>query len=415
MCLLHEGVESLYRDIDRRVGCKGWGGSACWFELVVFDEVACMMEPYPSQEGAEDMGRIFNFNPGPAALPESVLRKVQEAIMELPGVGAGIAEISHRSPEFEEILAEMQAGMRRLFSLSDDVSILFCQGGARMQFAMLPMNFLQGACGYVDTGTWSDKAIDAAKLYGETRVVASSKESNYNYIPAWQDEWIKGDESYFHITSNNTIYGTQWATFPDTKGVPLVVDMSSDIASREVDFSAFDMVYAGAQKNLGPAGVTLVFIKSSFAEKAQAKHLPMMLRYKTYIDKNSLYNTPPVLSMYIVSLMVEWLEQEGGIAAIEAKNKAKAESLYAMIDANPSFFRGSAREDSRSMMNIHFNLPTTELEKQLVAEAKEAGFMGVKGHRSIGGIRVSNYNAVTEEGISAFVSFCGAFAKKHGE
>lgn len=361
------------------------------------------------------MSRIFNFNPGPAALPESVLKKAQERAWELPGAGAGVMEVSHRSPEFMEVFADIQARARRLLGLPDSMKMLFCQGGARMQFAMIPMNFLQGSAAYVNTGNWSHCAINEARLFGDARVVASSEETTFNYIPKWEDRWLKGDESYIHLTSNNTIYGTQWHTWPDTGDIPLIVDMSSDIASYEVDFSQFDMVYAGAQKNLGAAGVTLVFIDEAFAARAQDAHLPSMLRYRTFIEKDSLYNTPPVWNIYIVGLMLEWLEEQGGIAAVEANNKAKAKRLYDMIDAHPEFFTGTAQKDSRSLMNITFTLPTPELDMQLVKEAKDAGFMGIKGHRINGGIRVSNYNAVTETAIEQFVDYCQTFATKHGE
>ncbi|TNE44492.1 MAG: 3-phosphoserine/phosphohydroxythreonine transaminase [Deltaproteobacteria bacterium] len=360
------------------------------------------------------MTRLFNFNPGPAALPQSVLEKAQNAILEVDGWGAGIMEVSHRSPQFENMLAEMQVKMRRIMNIPDDYHILFCQGGARMQFAMIPMNFLHTSAAYVDTGTWSDKGIEASELIGETRVVASSKEQNYNHIPAADPSWLQGDESYFHITSNNTIYGTQWHNFPDTGDVPFVIDMSSDIASDVVDFSQFDMIYAGAQKNIGAAGVTLVLIKDEFAQKAKADHLPPMLRYSTFIESNSLYNTPPVWNIFIVKLMIDWLEEAGGLEAIGKRNREKAAALYSVIDESPTFFKGHATEDSRSIMNITFNLPSVELEKKLVADATAAGFMGIKGHRSVGGIRVSNYNAVTVEAVAQLTAFLKDFAKRNG-
>jgi phosphoserine aminotransferase len=360
------------------------------------------------------MARIHNFNPGPATLPESVLEKAREIMWELPGAGTGAMEISHRSAEFDEHYDVMHKRIRRLFQLDDDVHVLFCQGGARTQFAMLPMNFLQGSAAYVDTGTWSDKAIDEAALFGDARVVASSKSDKYNYIPTWSADWLKGDESYFHITSNNTIYGTQWHQWPDTGDVPLVVDMSSDIGSRVVDMSQFDMVYAGAQKNLGPAGVTLVFIKDSFAKKAQDSHLPQMFRYKTFIDSNSLYNTPPVWNILMVGLVLEWIEESGGVAGIEANNQKKADLLYGLLESHDGFYTPSAEQASRSLMNITFNLPTVEMEKQLVADAREAGYLGIKGHRVLGGIRVSNYNAVSLESMEKLVAFLKEYAAKHG-
>lgn len=359
------------------------------------------------------MTRLFNFNPGPAALPVSVLEKAQSAILEMEDWGAGIMEISHRSAQFERLLENLQANLRRVLGIPADYHILFCQGGARMQFAMVPMNFLRSSAAYIDTGVWASGAIAASRLIGETRVVASSQEQQYNHIPDYKSSMLRGDEAYLHITSNNTIYGTQWHQWPETGSVPLVVDMSSDIASEEVDFSRFAMVYAGVQKNLGSTGVTLVLLKDSFAKTAQADHLPDMLRYKTFIDSNSLYNTPPVWSIFIVHLMVQWLEEQGGMAAIARNNRAKAAQLYQLIDEQPDFFRGHSVPKDRSIMNITFRLPSEELEKKLVAESKTAGFMGIKGHRLVGGIRVSNYNAVTLEGMSRLVEFLRSFAKKH--
>ena len=356
------------------------------------------------------MTRLFNFNPGPAALPQSVLKKAQDAILEMEDWGAGIMEISHRSPQFEQLLETMQARLRRVMKIPDDYHILFCQGGARMQFAMIPMNFLSTSAAYVDTGTWSDKAVEASSLIGETRVLASSKEQNYNHIPSIPEGSLRADESYLHITSNNTIYGTQFHSWPESGDVPLIIDMSSDVASTPFDITPFDMVYAGVQKNLGAAGVTLVLLKDSFAKKAKSEHLPPMLRYDTFIRTNSLYNTPPVWNIYIVSLVVEWLEEQGGLEVVGERNHAKAALLYDMIDSHPDFFRGHATQDSRSIMNVSFRLPSEDLEKKLVASATEAGFMGIKGHRSVGGIRVSNYNAVTLDAVEQLVDFLKKFA-----
>ena len=359
------------------------------------------------------MKRVFNFNPGPAALPQSVLEKAQYAILDAYGWGMGIMEVSHRSPQFVKILEELQARLRRLIGIPDDYHILFCQGGARMQFAMLPMNFLTTSAAYVDTGTWSDKAVEAASLVGETRILASSQEQTYNYIPSIPEGSLREDDCYLHITSNNTIYGTQWHSWPESGDVPLVIDMSSDIASTEFDITPFAMVYAGVQKNLGAAGVTMVLLKDSFAKKAKAEHLPAMLRYDTFIKTNSLYNTPPVWNIFIVSLVAEWLEEQGGLKVIGKQNRNKAAMLYDMIDSQPEFFRGHARKDSRSIMNISFRLPSEELEKKLVAEASEAGFVGIKGHRSVGGIRVSNYNAVTIHAVEQLIDYLNTFAKKY--
>lgn len=361
------------------------------------------------------MNRKVNFNPGPAALPLAVLEKAQKALLDFNGIGIGIMEISHRSKEFEAYLHETQERIRRVFALDKETHILFCQGGARTQFAMLPMNFLKHRAAYLNTGTWSDKAIVESERFGDTAVLASSKDDNFTWYPGTTQYELRGDEDYLHITSNNTVYGTQIHDWPDTGDVPVVVDMSSDIASRQLDFNSYDMIYAGAQKNIGPAGVTLVLMKDSFAQRAiQDDKMPLMFRYETYITKNSLYNTPPVFNIYVLGLVFEWIEENGGLAAIEANNEKKANLLYGLLDEYPEFFRGTVRADSRSLMNICLRLPTVELEKQLVADATEAGFVGVKGHSSVGGIRVSNYNAVPVDGVERFVEYMREYAKKHG-
>ena len=361
------------------------------------------------------MPRKVNFNPGPAALPPTVLARAQQAILDYNGLGTGIMEISHRSAPFMELLEATQARMRRLLSIPDNYHILFCQGGARTQFAMVPMNFLQNTAtaAYVNTGTWSKAAIVEAERFGKVNLLASSEESRFDHIPSWQEGALQGSESYIHITSNNTIYGTQWQTWPATKGVPLIVDMSSDIASRHVDISQFAMVYAGAQKNIGPAGVTVVLLQDEFAKTAQFEHLPFMLRYDTYVQNNSLYNTPPVWNIFMVSLVMEWLEEQGGLDSVARTNQKKADLLYQFIDNNAELCRGTARKDSRSQMNICFRLPNEDLEKKLVADADKAGFLGVKGHRRAGGIRVSCYNAVPLEGVERFIAYLETFLQTH--
>ncbi len=359
------------------------------------------------------MGRKFNFNPGPAALPEPVLEKAKEAILDYKGIGIGVMEMSHRSAEFEEILSNAQASLRRILNIPDNYHILFLQGGARTQFAMIPMNFLHTSAAYVNTGTWSVKAIDEAKIVGETKVIASSQDENFSYIPKTDSFSLEGNESYLHLTSNNTIFGTQWRNWPDTGDVPLIVDMSSDIASRKIDIEQFDMIYAGAQKNIGPAGVTLVIIKDELAQKAKADHFSPMFRYETFIKANSLFNTPPVWSIYMVSLVLEWIEEIGGIEAVEKYNSQKATLLYDLFDSNPEFFKTTARKDSRSIMNITVRLPSEELEKELVTNALKDGFVGIKGHRSVGGLRISNYNAVTLEAVKELTAYLKDFAAKH--
>jgi phosphoserine aminotransferase len=358
------------------------------------------------------MNRVVNFNAGPAALPQSVLEKARESILDVFGLGTGVMEIGHRSPEFGQILADLQARLRRLMHIPDNYHILFCAGGARTQFAMLPLNFLHRAAAYVDTGIWASGAIAEAALIGEIRVIATSKAQGYDHIPAFHSSMLKGDEDYLHITTNNTVFGTQWHQLPDCNGIPLVADMSSDIASDQIDLSCFDMIYAGAQKNLGAAGVTVVIIRDEFAQKARYSHLPSMFRYQTFISHNSLYNTPPVWNIYIVSLVAEWLEDMGGLVAIGHRNKAKAELLYSFLDQMPDFFHCPVRKADRSMMNIVFRLPSIDLEQRLVDEAKHSGFIGMKGHKLAGGIRISNYNAIPPEAISAFVDFLRDFAHR---
>ncbi|MCB9643185.1 MAG: 3-phosphoserine/phosphohydroxythreonine transaminase [Myxococcales bacterium] len=360
------------------------------------------------------MGRIYNFYPGPAALPVSVLEKAKDALFDFRGMGAGIMEISHRSAEFESVLESAQTRLRRLLGLDASTHVLFVQGGARMQFAMLPMNFLKTAAAYINTGNWSEGSIAESARFGETRVVASSEDRHFSYIPKFQKDMLKGDEDYLHITTNNTIYGGQWHEAPDTGDVALVADMSSDIASRPHDYNRYDMIYAGAQKNLGPAGVTVVLIKESFAQKArQDSHIPMMLRYRTYIDKNSLYNTPPVWSIFILDLVLEWLEEEGGLAEIGKRNQQKADVLYRLCDERPEFYRGCVEKADRSLMNVTLRLPSEDLEKKFVSEAKSAGFLGLKGHKLSGGIRISNYNAIPVEGAEKLAAFMEEFARKN--
>ncbi len=361
---------------------------------------------------AED--RIYNFNPGPAALPLAVLEKARDAFLDFDGAGMSIAEISHRSPAFERVLGDAIARTRRLLKLSDDYHVLFLQGGASLQFAMIPMNFLKPGdrADYVNTGTWSTKAIAEARLQGvDVRVAASSEDDNFSYIPttiAFDPKAV-----YAHITSNNTIKGTQWAQFPDTGGVPLIADMSSDIFSRPFDPSPFGMFYAGAQKNIGPAGVCMVVIRQDLLNRA-ADQLPTMFQYKTFASKNSLYNTPPCVAIYMVGLVLQWLEDTiGGIDKIAARNQAQAKQVYDLIDGT-DFYRATARPDSRSQMNITFRLPTPELEQRFIAEAAAQKLGGLKGHRSVGGCRASIYNATPQAAVDALVGFMAHFAQKNG-
>jgi len=358
--------------------------------------------------------RIFNFNAGPAALPLPVLEEIQAGFLDFGGSGMSVAEVSHRSAPFDAVINDAVARTRRLLKLDDRYDVLFIQGGASMQFCMIPMNFLgEGdTADYVNTGTWSTKAFAEARIQNKAVTeVASSADRDFCYIP--KDAVFAPDSVYAHITSNNTIKGTQWQRFPDTGNVPIISDMSSDIMSRPLDMDRFGMIYAGAQKNIGPAGVCMVIIRKDFLERVPAG-LPSMLKYTTYSEKNSMFNTPPCFAIYTVQLVLKWLEETvGGLDNMAAQNAQKAGTLYAHIDGS-GFYRGTADTDSRSLMNVTFRLPSEDLEKQFVAEALENGFGGLKGHRSVGGCRASIYNAATMEGIDALVAFMADFEKRMG-
>ena len=358
--------------------------------------------------------RIHNFNPGPAALPLAVLEEIQDNFLDFAGSGMSIIEISHRSKQFDDVINDAVARTKRLLHLDDSYHVLFLQGGASMQFAMIPMNFLAAgsSADYVDTGTWSSKAIQEAQIQGKSiKVVASSADKNYCYIP--RDINFNEDAVFAHITSNNTIKGTAWADFPDTKGVPIVCDMSSDIMSKPVDAHKFGLIYAGAQKNVGPAGVCLVIIRNDMLDLVPDT-VPTMLRYTTHAAKNSLYNTPPCFAVYTIDLVLKWLEETiGGLDKMAALNRKKADLLYDFIDAG-DFYRATAEPDSRSLMNVTFRLPNEDLEKQFVGHALENGLGGLKGHRSVGGCRASLYNAVSLEAVEALVDFMKTFEKQNG-
>jgi phosphoserine aminotransferase len=358
--------------------------------------------------------RIHNFNPGPATLPLSVLEEIQQNFLDFKGTGMSITEISHRSREFDDVINDAVARTRRLLGLDDNFEVLFIQGGASLQFAMIPMNFLaEGqSADYVDTGTWATKAIKEARLQGKTiAVVASSEDENYSYIP--KNIAFNEDAVYVHLTSNNTIKGTQWAQFPDTRGIPIICDMSSDMMSRPLDVQKFGLLYAGAQKNIGPAGACLVILRKDLLDRIP-ETVPTMLNYSTFAAKNSLYNTPPCFAIYTIQLVLKWLEETiGGLDKMAAINQSKAQLLYGFMDGN-DFYRPTARPDSRSLMNVTFRLPNEELEKQFVAQALANGLGGLKGHRSVGGCRASIYNAITLEAVEALVEFMKTFEKDNG-
>lgn len=358
--------------------------------------------------------RIYNFNAGPAALPLPVLEEVQENFLNFAGSGMSITEVSHRSKWFDAVIEDAIARTRRVLKLDDRFHVLFLQGGASMQFCMIPMNLLPDgqAADYVNTGTWSTKAIKEAKILGKTvNVVASSEDRDFAYIP--KNIRFTPDAAYVHITSNNTIKGTQWAEFPDTAGVPLMADMSSDFMSRPFDPNPFGVIYAGAQKNIGPAGVCMVIIREDMLARVP-QHLPTMLKYTTHSEKNSMFNTPPCFAVYVIQLVMKWLEETvGGLEKMAAINEKKAGILYGYMDQS-GFYRGTADADSRSRMNVTFRLPSEALEQKFIQEATQAGFGGLKGHRSVGGCRASIYNATGVDAIDALVEFMKAFEKKNG-
>ncbi|MBN2104846.1 3-phosphoserine/phosphohydroxythreonine transaminase [bacterium] len=359
--------------------------------------------------------RIWNFNPGPATLPLSALEKAKADLPDYDNSGMAVMELSHRSKQYDAVHKDAMTLMRDLFGVPDNFKILFLQGGASLQFAQIPMNLLgEGkSADYIITGSWSKKALKEAKIQGTVNVAASSEETNFNRIPAQDELNLSQDAVYCHITSNNTIAGTQFQTFPDTNGIPLVADMSSDILSRKVDFSKFGIIYAGAQKNLGPSGITVVIIREDFIE-AGREDIPIILQYRTQADKDSLYNTPPTYSIYLMKLVLDWVKSVGGLQGVEKRNQEKANMLYGIIDEMSDFFRGTVEKENRSSMNATFRLPTEELEAKFVADALAAGFGGLKGHRSVGGIRVSMYNAMEPQGIKELTAFMKKFAEKNG-
>jgi phosphoserine aminotransferase len=357
--------------------------------------------------------RIYNFSAGPATLPYSVLEEAAQDIVNFKDKGIGLIEMSHRSKEFMAVADETEALVRELLAVPENYKVLFLQGGASSQFFMIPMNLLGAGkkATYLNTGTWAKKAIKEAKLFGDIDVAYSSEESTFNRVPKEGEYAVDQSSEYLYLCSNNTIYGTQFAQFPEKESM-LVCDMSSDIFSRQLDISRFGIIFAGAQKNMGPAGVTLVIIREDLLESTP-DNVPIMLNYKTHADKGSMFNTPPTFAIYCVGRVLNWLKEQGGVAAMQQRNEEKAALLYDAIDGN-DFYRGHAEKASRSLMNVTFNLPTPELEAEFIAEAAALGLDGLKGHRSIGGCRASIYNAFPKEGIEKLVAFMAEFAAKNG-
>lgn len=358
----------------------------------------------------EDTRSVYNFNAGPSALPLTVLEKAQQEFLNFRGTGMSVMELSHRSKAYEEVHNGAITSLRKLFSIPENYEVLFLQGGASLQFSMIPMNFLNPGkkAGYLMTGVWAEKAFDEAKLFGEPYHVASTEESNHDTIPEINDLQFNEEDAYIHMTSNNTIYGTQWQEFPNTGDVPLIADMSSDIMSKPVDVSKFGLIYAGTQKNLGPSGVTVVIIRKDLLEKTN-QEIPTTLKYNTHAKTNSLYHTPPTFGIYMLGEVLGWIEDIGGLDAVAKQNEKKAKLIYDVIDGSNGFYLGHAKTDSRSLMNITFRLADEVLEKKFLKDAEEEGFVGLNGHRSIGGCRASTYNSVPVEACLALSEFMTRF------
>ena len=360
------------------------------------------------------MNRIFNFSAGPAVLPVPVLEEAQRNLVELPGVGMSVLEISHRSKTFEDILATTEADVRTLGKVPANYKVLFLQGGASMQFSMVPLNLLTPGttADYIVTGAWSQKAVKEAQRVGTVNIAATTESDNFSRLPKQDEIKLTPGAAYVHMTTNNTLFGTEWPAEPAVGDAPLVADTSSDMFSRPIDVSKYGLIYAGAQKNLGPSGVTLVIIREDLLARSQ-KSLHTMLNYAVHAENGSMYNTPPCFGIYLMGLVMKWGLAQGGLDAINAANARKASKLYAEVDRS-GFYRGTADQASRSRMNITFRLPSEDLEKTFVKESTAAGLDGLKGHRSVGGMRASIYNAFPEAGIDALVAFMQEFEKKNG-
>lgn len=358
--------------------------------------------------------RIHNFSAGPAVLPLPVLEEAQRDMLSLPGVGMSLMEISHRSKPFDEIFSRAEAGLRELLRIPDNYHVLFLQGGASLQFSMIPMNFLpaESSADYIITGSWGKKALKEAKRAGGVSVAANTADGGFTRAPAQDELKLDPNAAYVHITTNETIEGVEWKQEPEVGAVPLVADASSDILSHPIPLDKYALIYAGAQKNMGPSGVTLVIIRDDLLARIP-DGLHTMLDYRTHVENKSLYNTPNTWGIYIISLVCKWLKDKGGLAAMQRENETKAGLVYDAIDAS-GFYRGHADPDSRSIMNVTFRLPSEELEKKFTADATAQGMDGLKGHRSVGGIRASIYNAFPREGVEALVAFMKDFEKKNG-
>ena len=361
------------------------------------------------------MKRVFNFSAGPAMLPQSVLEQAQAEMLDWNGSGMSVMEMSHRSKEYMSIAAEAEADLRDIMGIPANYKVLFLQGGASSQFAMIPQNLLRGkvTADYVDTGDWSAKAIKEAKRYGNVNVVATTKASNYTSVPAFESWTCDANAAYLHYTPNETIRGVEFAWVPETGDVPLVADMSSTILSRPLDVSKFGLIYAGAQKNIGPAGLTIVIVRDDLIGET-LPGTPTMFDYKIHADNESMYNTPATYGWYLAGLVFKWIKQQGGLAGMATLNERKAQKLYTAIEASGGFYNSPVAADCRSWMNVPFTLANADLDKAFLSEAAQQGLTTLKGHRSVGGMRASIYNAMPEVGVDTLVSFMQDFAKKNG-
>ncbi|MEG8947798.1 3-phosphoserine/phosphohydroxythreonine transaminase [Rosettibacter firmus] len=358
--------------------------------------------------------RIYNFSAGPAVLPEEVLLEAQKDLFSYKGTGMSVMEMSHRGKIFEQIIKEAEADLRKLLDINDNYAVLFLQGGATLQFSMVPLNLMppKNKADYIITGSWAKKAMKEAKRVGTVNIAASTESENFSRLPKQSELKLDPDASYVHFTSNNTIYGTQWKTEPEVGNVPLVCDASSDILHKKIDVNKYGLIYAGAQKNIGPAGVTLVIIRKDLLERS-SDELHTYLNYKVHVENNSLYNTPATFGIYIAGLVFKWLLNMGGLDEMYKRNVEKAKILYDAIDSSDGFYRGTVVPEDRSLMNVTFRLPNEELEKKFIEEAKKRDLDGLKGHRSVGGIRASIYNAFPKKGVETLVTFMEEFRKNN--
>ena len=361
------------------------------------------------------MSRVYNFSAGPAVLPEEVLKEAAAEMLDYKGTGMSVMEMSHRSKAFEEIITEAEQDLRDLMNIPDNYKVLFLQGGASQQFAMIPMNLMKNkVADYIVTGQWAKKAYQEASIYGKANKIASSEDKTFSYIPDCSDLPISEDADYVYICENNTIYGTKFKTLPDTKGKPLVADVSSCFLSEPVDVTKYGVIYGGVQKNIGPAGVVIVIIREDLITEDVLPGTPTMLRYKIHADNNSLYNTPPAYGIYICGKVFKWLKKMGGLEAMKERNEKKAKVLYDFLDES-KLFHGTVRKEDRSLMNVPFVTGDEELDAKFVKEATAAGFVNLKGHRTVGGMRASIYNAMPIEGVEKLVAFMREFEKKNAK